>query len=346
MICAMDGKRLQEIEIAQINLRYAHTRIERPETVRALAASIERAGQTVPVIVLQSRVLLDGYLRVQALERLGRHTVMAEIWEGTEEDALMEIIARSHTRRWDVFEEAALLAALQEQHHLSQERIASRVGHRQSWVSGRLALYHALTEDLIALIRKGAVSTWTVTRVIVPIARAIPEHGKLLTEHLPGASTREMAQFFRHYRKATRRQRENMVREPALFFAALRAKEEDREAGVLKEGPEGAYLRDLRIITHMLKGLLKDVPLLFSSDESTADRRLLVAAFRDSRKHFAELEHAIGRYHDERRDDPDHAHPRRAGGSHPGDRPDADNLPEHGERRHPGERTHPSGIPA
>ena len=76
-------REVKEIEIAQIHLRYAHTRIEWPQRVLALASSIERFGQILPVIVLReginSFVLLDGYLRVKALKHCLRDTVMAEI---------------------------------------------------------------------------------------------------------------------------------------------------------------------------------------------------------------------------------------------------------------------------
>jgi len=234
-------REIKEIEIGQLHLRYAHARIERPKESLALAASIERMGQIVPVIVTKAFTLLDGYLRVKALTHLGRDTTMAEIWDCTEEEALVEVLARGHGRKWDVIEEAAVLRELHDRCHLSQERIASMVGRRQSWVSARLALYNALSEDIIELIRKGFISTWTAARVIAPIARAIPEHGSALSESLSktSLSTREMTLFFRHYQKATRRQRENMVRDPALFLRSLHAREEAMEAKVLKEGPEG-----------------------------------------------------------------------------------------------------------
>jgi len=296
-------REIKEIEIAQIHLRYAHTRIERPKESLALAGSIECVGQIIPVIVVREGmifVLLDGYLRVKALRHCGRDTAVAEIWECKEEEALVEIIARSHSRRWDLLEEAALLHELHDHYQLSQSRIASLVGHKQSWVSTRLALYHTLSEDLVELIRRGSISTWTGTRGIVPIARAIPEHGKLLSENLSrlSLSTREMAQFLCHYRKANRKQRENMVREPVLFLKSVRAQEEAREAKALKEGPEGKWLRDFRVITHILKGLLGEVQMLFSGGQENLDRRILLTAFEDSRKGFRELEHEIRRYDD------------------------------------------------
>ena len=296
-------REIKEIEIAQLQLRYGHTRIERPKESLALAGSIERVGQIIPVIVVREGmifVLLDGYLRVKALRHCGRDTAMAEIWECKEEEALVAILARAHSRRWDFLEEAALLRELHDHCHLSQSKIAFLVGRKQSWVSTRLALYHALSEDLVELIRLGSISTWTATRVIVPIARAIPEHGKLLSENLSrvSLSTREMAQFLCHYRKANRKQRENMVREPVLFLKSLRAQEETREARVLKEGPEGKWLRDVRVITQMLKRLLGEVHRLFSGGQGNLDRRILLTAFEESRKGFRELEHEIRRYDD------------------------------------------------
>jgi len=325
----------KEIEIAQLHLRYAHTRIEWPQRVLALANSIERFGQILPVIVLRegnSFVLIDGYLRVKALKRCLRDTVMAEIWEGKEEEALAEILARANSRKWDLLEEAALLRELHDQYHLSQGRIASMVGRKQSWVSGRLALYGALSEDLLESIRKGVISTWAATRVIAPIARAIPEHAKTLSENLSKEplSTRELTLLFHHYQKANRNQRENMVRDPFLFLKALHAREETIEAKGLKEGPEGKWLRDLRVIAHMLRGFLREVPKLFYPGQSNLDRRILLSAFEESKEQFTKLENQIrsirpdhGRYdcHDHPGDETSHFEPLSTRSSNPADQP-------------------------
>jgi ParB/RepB/Spo0J family partition protein len=324
-------REVKEIEMGQLHLRYAHTRIEWPQRVLALASSIERFGQILPVIVLReegnSFVLIDGYLRVKALKRCLRDTVMAEIWEGKEEEALVQILARANSRKWDLLEEAALLKELHDQYHLSQSRIASRVGRKQSWVSGRLALYSALSEDLLELIRKGAISTWAATRVIAPIARAIPEHAKTLSENLSkeSLSTRELTLLFRHYQKANRNQRENIICEPFLFLKALRAREEATEAKSLKEGPEGKWLRDLRVIAHMLRGLIKEVPTLFYSGQSNLDRRILLMAFEESKEQYVKLEKQIRRYdgHDHPGDEASHFESLPAGSSNPADQPNS-----------------------
>jgi hypothetical protein len=322
-------REVKEIEIAHLQLRYAHTRIERPERVSSLASSLERFGQIIPVIALRegvnSLVLIDGYLRVKALKSCRRDTVVAEIWEGKEEEALVEVLARAHTRRWDLVEEAAILWELSRRYHLSQSRIASLLGRKQGWVSGRLALYNALPEDTLELIRKGAISTWAATRVIAPIARAMPEHGKVLCENLSQTdlSTRDLALLFRHYQKANRKQRENLVGEPLLFLKALRAREEATEGKVLKEGVEGKWLRELRLIGHILRGLLRAVPTLFYSGQGNLDRRVLLTAFEESQRQFVELEKKIRRY--DRDDSPgeptSHFEPSSAGSAHPSDQP-------------------------
>jgi ParB-like chromosome segregation protein Spo0J len=324
-----DFREVREIEMAQLHLRYAHTRIEWPQRVLALAHSIERFGQVLPVIVLReggtSFVLIDGYLRVKALKRCLRDTVMAEIWEGKEEEALVEILARANSRKWDLLEEAALLKELHDQYHLSQGRIASMVGRKQSWVSGRLALYGALSEDLLESIRKGAISTWAATRVIAPIARAIPEHAKTLSENLSKASlsTRELIRLFHHYQKAHRKQRENIVSDPVLFLKALHAREETIEARNLKEGPEGKWLRDFRVIAHLLRGLVKEVPRLLYPGQAHLDRRILLGAFEESQKQLMKLETQIRRYdrHDSPGDEGSHFEPLSERSSDPADQP-------------------------
>jgi ParB-like chromosome segregation protein Spo0J len=337
-------REVKEIEIAHLDLRYAHTRIQRPERVLAMASSIERFGQILPVIVLRkginSFVLIDGYLRVNAVRRCMRDTVMAEIWECKEEEALVEVLARAHSRKWDLLEEAALIRELHDQYHLSQSRIAFLVGRRQGWVSGRLALYDALSEDLLDLIRKGAISTWVATRVIAPIARAIPEHATVLSENLSKQplSTREIVLLYRHYQKANRQQRENMVHDPLLFLKALRAREEATEAKVLKEGVEGRWFRDWRVIAHMLRKLLKEIPTLFGSGLSPVDRHSLLTAFEENQEQFVKLEKEIRRFHRDPHPGKSTSHfePLSAGSAHPADQSDPQMLSKHGQTGPPG----------
>jgi ParB family chromosome partitioning protein len=322
-------REIKEIEMGRLELRYAHTRIQKVERVSSLIHSMERFGQVLPVIVLREAterlVLIDGYQRVKALERSGRDTVRAE------EEALIEVLTRAQSRKWEFLEEAALLWELHHRYQLSQSRMASLLGRKQGWVSGRLVLYEALSEDLLESIRKGAISSWAATRIIAPIARAIPEHGKILLENLSkgSLSTREMVLWFRHYQKANRQQRDNLVRQPLLFLKALRAKEEAAEDQELKEGPEGQWLRECKRIVYLLRGLLKEVPTLFGSP--SVDRRILLIPFEESQGLFIKLQNQIRRFNcnDHPGDPTSHFESFSAGSANPADQPDPQTLSKH-----------------
>jgi hypothetical protein len=150
-----------------------------------------------------------------------------------------------------------------------------------------------------------------------------------------------MTLFFRQYQKATRRQRENMVRDPALFLRSLHAREEAMEAKVLKEGPEGKWLKDLRVITHMLTGLIGKVPALFHRGQPNLDRRVLLTAFEDTRKQFLELEKEISDDHG--REPAGHIESSREGHAHPADQPDPEGITE---RRQAGDQGNAEGAEA
>jgi len=153
----------KEIEIGQLIMRYGHIRVHRPEIASSLMNSVERCGQIIPVITVKesdlSFVLIDGYLRVAALKRCGKDTVAAEIWQCNEQNALIRVLMKNQERRWEPLEEALLIKELLGQHNISQAKIAQLVGRNQSWISRRIALVHALPDEILGLVQKGRIST-------------------------------------------------------------------------------------------------------------------------------------------------------------------------------------------
>lgn len=128
-----------------------------------------------------------------------------------------------------------------------------------------------------------------------------------------------------------------MVREPVLFLKSVRAREEAREAKVLQGGPEGKWLRDLQVVTHMLRGLLKEVPTLLYAGQTNLDRRLLLTAFEDSENEFRELENKIRRYDAYPGEPASHFESVSAGSPPTRDQPHPQTLPDHGPAGDPGE---------
>jgi ParB family transcriptional regulator, chromosome partitioning protein len=286
---------VKTLEIAHLDLRYAHTRIRRPEAVLPLMRSLEKWGQLRPVSVVRPdsacHVLVDGYLRVEALRRCGKDVVLAEVWLCNEMEALLQVLIREQERRWEALEEASLIRELHDRYELSQETIARLLGRDKSWVCRRLSLLSALPDEVLDAVRSGDLSPWAASRVLAPLARANPEHAKALSQaHLP---TREMEELFRHYQKANRKERERMMLDPVLFLKALRAREEESRSHSLKEGPEGKWLKDMKVVAHMLVRLGKALPLVIYPGQGNLDRRLLLTAFEDTRSAFLSLEKHI-----------------------------------------------------
>jgi ParB-like chromosome segregation protein Spo0J len=81
-----------EVDLHQLELRHRDLRIRDGEQRRRLIGSVAEIGQQVPVVVIRDAdrlVLIDGYLRVEALRRLHRDTAIATTWPLTEIEALV-----------------------------------------------------------------------------------------------------------------------------------------------------------------------------------------------------------------------------------------------------------------
>jgi hypothetical protein len=188
-----------------------------------------------------------------------------------------------------------MIRELKERHNLCQGEIAHLMGRHQSWVSRRLSLLDSLSEDILELVQKGAISSWAAARVLAPMARAIPEHAKILADNLVKEpfSTRDLMDLFRHYHKANRKQRERMVHEPTLYLKALRLRGEEQQGLALKGGPEGRWLKDIKMVAHILGRLIKDLPVVLYGGQSKLDQRTLLRAFKDMKELFLSLEKGI-----------------------------------------------------
>lgn len=257
-----------EIDIHQLELRYAHTRLISPDSLRSLCASLEQFGQISPLVSVNcgSLVLIDGYRRVAALKRNGRDRAVAEVWTCSEQEALVRLLAKS--RRWDALEEASLLRELLKDSELSRARLAGLLGRNPSWVTRRLDLLDGLNEQLLGLISSGHLSSWAASRVIVPLARANEAHAVRLAGCIAkeGLSTRDLVSWFNHYQRSNHSTREKMAADPFLFLKAARAKAQEVEATHLRQGPQGRWGSDLGKVLTTLRRLAKETAVLYGAD--------------------------------------------------------------------------------
>jgi ParB family transcriptional regulator, chromosome partitioning protein len=288
----------QEIDVSRLALRYAHTRIARPKALNMIINSMDRYGQITPAIVAQEGdliILIDGYLRVEALKRLGRDTIIAEICHEGELKALFRLLSRSGERQWEAVEQAWIILDIKTRFEHSLSQVARSIGHDLSWVSRRVSLIEGLSEDILKAVCQGHISTWAATRVLVPLERANPSHAEKLTAHLLDTpmSSRDLSAFLKHYEGSNKQTRDRMISDPDLFVKAHKSRDEKNLAVALDQGPEGQWIKDFRIVTSMLRRLAKIADTVIYPGQDEDDRIRLVRIFRDARSFMETIEEKI-----------------------------------------------------
>jgi len=216
--------------------------------------------------------------------------VIAEIHE-REQQTLIQIMCRTQARRWEIFEHAELIKELMIRFDYSQADMARFLGKSESFISRRLMVLESLDDELRKHVQSGRISIWSATRILAPLARANTIHARELMTHLIAHpfTTRELMNWFKAYRSANKKNRSAMVENPRLVLNALKVNAETLDAKSIRQGPEGHWIKDIKIVTQMLKRLVRDVEVVFYENQSNFDRRLLLTALDGSLREFDEL---------------------------------------------------------
>lgn len=287
-----------EVDLSSLDLRYAHTRIARPKHVEMIASSIERFDQITPVLIIpedERLVLIHGFVRLAAIRKLGRDSIRADIREMSEAQALYHLLADTEQRQWEAVEQAWIIRDLHERLGCSLREIAQGIGYDASWVARRLSLIEGLPEDILRSVAEGQVSTYAATRVLVPLARANRHHAQRLVAHLADhrLSTRELAEFFKHYEASNKQIRERMISDPCLFLKAKKSKDDKTITDALRQGPEGAWTKDWDIVKAVLGRLARQLPTVIYPGQDEDDRLRLLLPYRDARAMMDRIEQKI-----------------------------------------------------
>lgn len=288
------AKKLLTVEHHCLDLQYAHLRFHKNSTRDSLACSIEQNGQLMPVVMVADPSsttrwkLIDGYLRVQALQRLGKDTIEAEVWDCGASDALIMILRWASGRALEAFEEALLLKELNISHGLSHETLARRIGRDQSWVSRRISIIEFLPDNTLQALCVGKISLWVATRVLAPMARAMGTHAQGLLTYLCSNYhiTREIGLFYKHYQTSNRQERSNMVNDPELFFKAKKIVDADKHADRLRDGPEGIWKYKLNLVNALLTELIELASIVLHTSQQSAEIKELMQKFNTTKVQF------------------------------------------------------------
>jgi ParB family chromosome partitioning protein len=237
-----------EVEFQHLDLRYERLRKRDPHRERQLLGSLADHGQQMPIVVVggpgEARVVIDGYKRVRALQRLARDTVLVTAWPMSEAEALIAERAMRTARGEDALEQGWLLRELVERFGLGQEELGRRFDKSKSWVSRRLALVAELPAAIQDTVRQGHLAAHAAMKYLVPLARANEAVAVSLASK--GAalrlSTRQMGALYVGYVSGSARTRELVLQDPRLF---LRVQQEAQAKKVAPQSPEDDLIAEL-----------------------------------------------------------------------------------------------------
>ncbi len=280
---------MMQVEINQLELRYAALRIAERGHRAKLLASVAEDGQRSPVTVVagdepERFVLIDGYARVAVLRDLARDVVDAMTLEMSEAEALVMSLGLDGHRRRSALEDGWLLDALMERHGLSLAELSTRLGRSRSWVCRRLALVTVLPEEVQKRVRRGQLSAQVATKYLVPLARANGGHCTELVANLRGhrPSVREMQRLYTAWRMGDDAQRRNIVERPKLFLKATASEEPMSEAAK-------KLLEDLRMLAAVSRRAERRVDEGADRDAADSERYRIRRAFTNARRGFESL---------------------------------------------------------
>jgi ParB family transcriptional regulator, chromosome partitioning protein len=302
---------LAELELWQLELRYAALRIARGDRHRQLVAMLAAQGQQTPVLVVAGErddffVLIDGYERVAALRELGRDTAQALVLPLDEPAALSFDYRLGAGRRRTALEQGWLVLELIEQHGRKPADVAFELGHSPSWVSRRLGLVRELPERVQVLVRQGQLCPHAAMVSLLPLSRCNGKRNDRAVVEIAEAATREklssrqIATLCRAWRAASIAQRERLLAQPSAYLKLDDAFQNGLGPRCRTQSDQPRLVRDLEIlasVSRRIEGRLLGRAQDEQGDEGQSEALLLVwpraqQAFESLTRHMQARIHA------------------------------------------------------
>lgn len=273
------SKSVLEAEWHQLELSYRHLRKHTQQEQQRLMLSIHTYGLLEPIMVVASLtgnwIVIDGYLRIKAVQALKNDTIKIIIWGSNVAEALIHTYRSNQSRTWDYFEEAWLLQELRNLHNYSQAELAQQLGKSKAWVSYRLQLLESLPDFIKEAMLQGDLSSWAANRVLVPFARANEDAAKSLLNYLRSHthSTRELQEFYHHYLKSNNKVREHLLMFPQLFFKTLELSKQSQpfSKNISLLSPQEIWEKKLAEINYRLDTLYSVLHAVFYPQQDEAE---------------------------------------------------------------------------
>lgn len=316
-----------ELEISQLERKYEELRIRDRQRLSQLVSRLAERGQEHPVMVVPGAeegryVLIDGYLRIAALKRLGRDLCAAVVVELSEVEALLWSQKLDSRRRLSVLEEGWFLREVVEGHGIKSRELARRLQRSTSWVSRRLSLVKELPTSVQKAVRDGRVRPQVAMKVLVPLARANTAACERLMETVGAEpwSVREMENLYQSWRAGDAEQRERIVERPELY------RKVESTLGSSAKRPRDPVVADLELLAAIATRVYGHIDARSGALRDARTHRRVARLWPRARAAFEALAATLEEEVAESRNADSHSAPERSGTREPHHRAHAGDL--------------------
>ena len=142
----------RDVRLAGLDTGLSQFRAVSEAQVVAMAAKLSSQGQLSPLVacrVSERLVLVDGFVRLQAAERMKWETVRVEVVLLSPVQMKAQLLLRNAGRGMSLLEECRLVHSLSVLEGLSQVEIAALFCHHKSWACRRVSLGRSLSPRVL-----------------------------------------------------------------------------------------------------------------------------------------------------------------------------------------------------
>lgn len=144
---------IRRVPLSDLDLALARLRQLPEAPVREKVESLRHKGQLSPLVAADcdgKLVLVDGFMRHRAAQRLGLESLLVNVLSLTSAQMKVQLYLRNRERGLLLLEECRLVHELCDLDELSQVEVAEMLEHHKSWVCRRLGLFRSLSPHLLA----------------------------------------------------------------------------------------------------------------------------------------------------------------------------------------------------
>lgn len=292
----------QEIELAELDVRYESYRMKNPALEKRLLASIMQRGIEQALEGAASgevKILLNGFKRRRCALRLGIHRVPYVLLGEDEADAILNLLRVSNQSALSLLEQARFIDQLRRLEKMSVADIAEQLSRSKSWVGMRLGLLEEMSPRVQEEIFAGRFPVYSFMYTLRPFMR-LNQVGKQEVEEFVLAvsgqklSVREIEQLAHGYFRGPQSMREMIQNGHAgEVLAWMRQVPQDAEGC---SAWERILLRDLEVVQKYMQRVMgKSLNPKLKSPAFLAQAHLLTAGILHRQRAFFD---SVRRLHD------------------------------------------------